>query len=348
MAYTTINKPIDYFNTVTYTGSASNQTVNTNFSPEFVWVKNRIRANEHVLFDIVRGSGNELQSNNTNAENNTSPDILTINSDSFTVEGSINRVNTTLDSSTYVAWHWLGGGTAVSNTDGSITSTVSANTTSGFSIVSYTGTGANATVGHGLGSVPKMIIIKNRDVVRTWVVYHHSIGNTKGLHLDTTAAETTDSTFFNNTTPTSSVFSIGAQGDTNRSSENLIAYCFAEKKGFSKFGSYTGNGNADGPMLYTGFKPAWVMIKRATGGNGNWGIWDNKRNIFNVSNSIQRADTSDAEVTLSPNNDIDILSNGFKIRSTTGLANLSGDEYIYMAFAESPFTTSTGVPTTAR
>ena len=346
MAYTSINKPTDYFNTKLYTGNGSTQSITgVGFAPDMVWTKKRSATDFHAINDKVRGALKIVFPNTTDAEDTSSGCLTSFDSDGFSL-GSNGGFNA--NTATFASWNWLASNTTASNTDGDITSTVSANTTSGFSIVSYTGTGANATVGHGLGQALDMLIVKNRDTAKNWRVWFKGFSGTERLQLDTTDAKTSTATSWNGTIPTSTVFSLGADTNTNNNTDEYVAYCFAEKKGYSKFGSYTGNGNADGTFVYTGFKPAWVMIKRATGGAGDWGIWDTKRNTFNVSNSIQRANTSDAEITLSPNNDIDILSNGFKVRSTTGLANLSGDDYIYMAFAESPFTTSTGVPTTAR
>ena len=344
-----IDKPSDYFNTVLYTGSASDKTVNTNFSPEFIWVKNRTRANEHVLFDIIRGSGNELQSSNTNAENDTSPDILTINSDSFTVEGNINRVNTTLDSSTFVAWHWLANGAGVSNTNGSITSTVSANTTSGFSIVSFTGTGVDGnTVGHGLSQAPELVITKSRTDAHVWYTFGYPINSafpTDGSNLRLNTTDAMIDSAAHEMSIGSSVITIVDSGQINGSSSDYIYYCFHSVKGFSKIGSYTGNGSTDGTFVYTGFKPAFIMVKDYTGAGNNWFIWDNKRDGYNVVNRYLRPNLVDAEGYYEA---VDILSNGFKNRNTSGSANGSGTGYIYMAFAENPFVTSTGVPATAR
>jgi len=347
MAYTNIDKGSDYFETVTYTGTGSSLSISSlDFTPDLVWIKSRSAATEHVLTDSVRGVTKEISSDDNGAEETVAQGLTAFNSDGFTV-GTDGSYNT--NSATYVSWSWLGGGTASSNSDGSITSSVSANTTSGFSIVSWTGTGTNpSTIGHGLGTAPSCIILKNIDASGgsgDWYVGHDGIGWTDRLKLNTTAVTAASSTLWNDTAPNSSVFTISSA--LNFSGDSTIAYCFAEKKGFSKFGSYTGNGNADGPFVYTGMKPSFVMVKGADG-ISDWGMWDIKRNIFNVSNSIQRANTSDAQVTLSPNNDIDILSNGLKVRSTTGLLNVSGNDYIYMAFAENPFVTSTGIPATAR
>jgi hypothetical protein len=247
---------------------------------------------------------------------------------------------------TYVSWNWLASNTTASNTDGSITSTVSANTTSGFSIVSYTGTGSNATIGHGLGVAPKFIIIKVRDADRYWAV-QTSTGAGFEMNLNVTEAQTATSVYWNSTDPTSSVFSVGTNAATNNSGDDYIAYVFAPIKGFSKMGSYTGNGNADGTFVYTGFRPAFYIIKR-TDTTGSWIMKDNKRPGYNVNGSYFVANDSLAESTGSGNVASDELSNGFKIRGTSSSLNTSGGSYIYMAFAESPFTTSTGVPTTAR
>jgi len=209
--------------------------------------------------------------------------------------------------------------------------------------VSYTGTGSTATVGHGLSSAPKMIIVKDLSATKNWTVYHIGVGNDKDILLDVTNAENT-STAWNNTTPTSSVFSIGTLGNVNTSSNNYIAYCFAEKKGYSKFGSYTGNGNADGTFVYTGFKPAWVMVKDSTS-TGQWFMRDNKRDTYNTAVNTVYANSSGAEESSQP---WDMLSNGFKMRNTDVDLNSSSESYIYMCFAENPFTTSTGIPTCAR
>jgi len=341
-----INKPDEYFNTELYTGNGTtgHAITGVGFQPDWVWIKNRGSAGDHALHDAIRGATNRLKSNTTDAEATVLEGVQSFDSDGFTLG---NAGNYNGSSGTYVSWNWLANGTGSSNTDGSITSTVSASTVSGFSIVSYTGNAtAGATIGHGLGVVPKVIFYKNRDQVGDWSVYTEMVGNDRKLQLNLTSASTA-SAHYNSTTPTSSVFTVGSSERTNGSGDSIIAYCFAEKKGFSKFGSYTGNGNANGAFVYTGFKPAFIMVKRSDS-TSNWGMWDTKRNTFNVSNSIQRADTSDAEVTLSPNNDIDILSNSFKVRSTTGLLNTSGGTYIYMAFAENPLVGTNNIPATAR
>jgi hypothetical protein len=347
MAFTNINKPSDYFNTVLYTGDGtSDRTITTPFSPEFTWIKMRSGVDDNVLYDIVRqtssGVGIRLKSNSTEAESDLG-DYVNLISNGFKVDGGIYNNS----GFTFASWNWLANGAGVSNTDGSITSTVSANTTSGFSIVSYTGTGATATVGHGLGVAPDMIITKVRaNSGNNWAVFHKSLGAGNIIWLNLTNAVDADTSFWNNTTPTSSVFSIGTQGDTNRSANTIIAYCFAEKKGFSKFGSYTGNGSTDGTFVYTGFKPAFVMLKSSSSGAVGWITHDNKRIGFNPNNYYVEPNNSNAES--ADTDKILLLSNGFKLISTSASWNSSGASYIYMAFAEHPFTTSTGIPTTAR
>jgi len=347
MAYTTIDKPSDYFNTLIYTGNGSNPRTLTGvgFQPDWVWQKNRTDSNGHTLADAIRGANKTLSSDGNGAEVTDKNDghLDAFTSDGFTVgAGSSSDARVNDGSHTYVAWNWLASNTTASNSNGSITSTVSANTTAGFSIVSFTGTGANATVGHGLNKALDMIIVKNRTTAGNWPVFHKTQGGTKVQWLNLTNATATESGWWNNTDPTSSVFSIGTQNDLNKSSDNIIAYCFAEKKGYSKFGSYTGNGNADGTFVYTGFKPAWVMTKR-TDSTNNWDMFDNKRDGYNSDNNALFANNSNTENTTDR---IDLLSNGFKLRINAN-PNNSGS-HIYMAFAESPFVTSTGIPTTAR
>ena len=338
MAYTTIDKGSKYFNTITYTGNGVGGTniTGVGFQPDLVWIKRRSAVEYHVWNDAVRGVPKNLYSNSTNAED-TGNLMSAIISDGFTVQtdGSVN-----FNGSTYVAWNWLGANTTVSNTSGSITSTVSANTTSGFSIVSYTYTSGSVTVGHGLGVAPSMIIVKTRSQSDNWRVYHKSLGNSAFVSF-TTAAQTTGSTAWNSTSPTSSVFSLGSfWGGT----DTTIAYCFADVKGFSKAFSYTGNGSTDGSYVYCGFSPAFVMIKR-TNSADNWFMYDNKRNTSNVVNKYLLANTSDVEGTFTF---LDMLSNGFKARTTDGSINASGGTYIGIAFAENPFTSSKGIPCTAR
>jgi hypothetical protein len=353
MAYTDIDDPTIYFDTTLYTGNGSSQTL-TMDNIGLLWMKRRDSSIRHCLFDSVRGGHYTGSGNAPLLVSDSSAGAQGTDIDSATKGITFGATQTVIgnDSAGYsynvsghsmVGWQWSAGGSASSNTDGSITSTVSANTTSGFSIVSYTGTGSTATVGHGLSSAPKMIIVKDLSATKNWTVYHIGVGNDKDILLDVTNAENT-STAWNNTTPTSSVFSIGTLGNVNTSSNNYIAYCFAEKKGYSKFGSYTGNGNADGTFVYTGFKPAWVMVKDSTS-TGQWFMRDNKRDTYNTAVNTVYANSSGAEESSQP---WDMLSNGFKMRNTDVDLNSSSESYIYMCFAENPFTTSTGIPTTAR
>ena len=354
MAYTTINKSTDYFNTKLYTGNGSptsnSQTISgIGFQPDFVWTKNRDDTWSNTLINAVSGGTKYLYSDTTDAEATNSTMITAFNSDGYIVgeHGDINR-NTERN----VSWNWLGANGTAANTDGSISSTVSANTTSGFSIVSWTGTGSASTIGHGLNAVPKMYIVKNKSTGSTqWRVYHASLGATKFMCLDATQAVGTASSIFNNTEPTSSVFSVGTDDAANKSGDSLIAYCFAEKTGYSKFGSYTGNGNADGPFVYTGFKPAFIMVKRTDSSTGgSWIMYDTKRNPYNVSDIVLAANSASSEAGWGNVYDVDILSNGFKWRNDggSGYVNVSGASYIYMAFAEAPLVGSNNVPTTAR
>ena len=347
MAYTTINKSGDYFNTKLYTGNGSTQSITgVGFQPDWVWIKQRNLAYSHVLFDAVRGVGKNIQSNSTAAEetNNSSGYLSAFDSDGFTLsQGSSNgdRVNGAYN---YVGWNWKANGQGSSNTDGSINTTyTSANTTSGFSISTYAGTGSAATVGHGLGAVPKMIIVKRLNGASDWMVYHESIGNDHRLRLNTTAAKQ-DNPVWNDTTPTSSVFSMNDNGDANASGGNYVAYCFAEKKGFSRFGSYVGNGSVSGPFVYTGFKPAFVLVKNASAAN-NWFLQDSKRLGYNGANHLQKPNSNGADDT---GTHIDMLSNGFKTIVSSANCNGSGNTMIYMAFAEEPFVASNGVPAVAR
>jgi hypothetical protein len=320
----------NYFNPVLYTGTgASLGVTGVGFQPDLVWVKSRSAATDHAWYDAVRGVQKQIESNNTGAETTETTGLTAFGSDGFTT-GALAQMNTS--SATYVAWNWKANGAGSSNTSGSITSTVSANTTSRFSVVTFTGTGANATIGHGLGVVPSMIIVKSRTVVQSWIVYHASLGNTSAMLLSSNASSDANIVYWNNTSPTSTVFSLGTNTATNQNGSSNVAYCFAEVAGYSKFGSYTGNGSTDGPFVFTGMRPAYVMIKR-TDSASDWYIWDTKRDTYNVVTNTLLADTSGAETSATS---IDDLSNGFKCRSAT-VVNASGGTYIYMAFAESPF-----------
>jgi len=349
----TIDKPSKYFNTVLYTGDGTNSKAITGvgFQPDWLWIKIRAgSAQEHVLVDAVRGATKSLESETTDAEETTSNTVASLDSDGFTL-GTTPRNRVNQSASTYASWNWKANGTGSSNTAGTITSTVSANTTSGFSIVSYTGTGATATVGHGLGVTPKMLIVKKRDSAGTdWTVWGSILGGTVGsekIALNGTVAKSTglNSSWFNNTAPTSTLFTVGTQSDVNGSGGTYIGYCFADVKGFSKFGSYTGNGSTDGTFVYTGFKPAFLLFKRSSGAGNNWVLLDNKRNTFNIMGEGLFPNSSDAGFAYSI---IDFTSNGFKLRASDVWNNGSGETIIYMAFAENPFVSSKGIPTTAR
>jgi len=344
MAYSSIVKPSVYFNTKLYSGNGTNATgiTGVGFQPDWVWIKERSSTSPHKLLDAVRGATKELESSSTDAEATESTSLQSFNSDGFTVgtNGAVNE-----NSQTYASWNWKANGTGSSNTDGSITSTVSANTTSGFSIVSWNGN--SGTVGHGLGVKPAMIILKSRQSTTNWVVMHKGLGNmdTNILVLNTTTGA--DSGGSGMAEPTSSVFTMASGLSPN---DNLIAYCFAEKTGYSKFGSYAGNSNTDGTFVYTGFKPAWIMVKK-TNDTASWILKDNKRPGYNVNGTYIIPDDSSAEASGSGNVASDELSNGFKIRGTSNALNASGGSYIYMAFAEEPLVSNSGtdgVPATAR
>ena len=351
MAYTNVNDPSVYFQTTLYTGNGGTQSVtnggNSDLQPDLVWIKDRDSgAAYHRLVDTVRGATKLLYSNGTNAQDTDATSLTSFNSDGFTVSsgGGVNA-----SGNSFVSWNWKAGTSftndASSTGIGTIDSAGSFNNTAGFSIVSYTGTGSNGTIKHGLSTAPEMYITKSLSNARSWAVYNQNIGNTKALFLNSTDAQDTDATYWNSTSPTSSVLSLGTRSEMNHSGENFIAYCFAPKQGYSKFGSYTGNGNADGTFVYTGFKPA-LIIQKNSGATGNWILYDNKRDVDNVANKILIPNNSSAEASAC---DVDLLSNGFKFRAVNDASsNKSANTYIYMAFAEYPFTSSTGTPVTAR
>jgi hypothetical protein len=362
MAYTTIDDPSAHFQTKIYSGQNSVQSVtndgNSDLKPDWLWIKSRNDSDIHVITDSTRGTDLYLQTNNDAGEVSSTGDVESFDTDGFSLAGVNDRVNT--NGGLYVAWQWkANGGTTSSNTDGGITTTIQANTTAGFSIVTYTGNGATGqTVGHGLGAVPKIIISKDRggsSNVPTWRTYHVSNGATKYLQLPQTDAASTF-TDWNDTTPTSSVYSIGGSGGyrpTNTNSTNYVAYVFAEVQGFSRINQYVGNGNADGPFTYTGFKPAYVFIKESTNAGTDWAIMDSARTPTNANGTYEFtwANLTAAEFTDGDsgiNMEIDFLSNGFKIRTSRNELNRNASAYVFMAFAENPFTTSTGIPTTAR
>ena len=336
--YTTIDNPTKHFNTVLYTGNGSTAHAITGvgFQPDWVWCKARSITKDHLLFDINRGVTNALKTNASLAVDTNSEFLQAFGTDGFTV-GNQGKINTS--SATYVSWNWLGANGTASNSNGSITSTVSANQTAGLSIVTYTGNGtAGATVGHGLGSVPKMIIVKVRNTSNSWVVYHTSLGATKFIEMNSTGAVQTNSTRFNDTEPTSSVFSLGSAAGVNTNSDTHVAYCFAEKQGYSKFGKWTGTGQSSGPFIYTGFRPAFLSWKMSSS-TENWYINDNKREPYNDdSMTVLYPNLNNADGAL--NDEIDLLANGFKINGTNSAHNTDGATYIYWAFAEHPLVTA--------
>ena len=357
MAYTTIDDPSAYFHTQLYTGNGASTRAITNdanagdFQPDWLWIKQRSQgARSHSQWDSSRGASQRLQSDITGAEETQTNDQKSFDTNGFTV-GSGNITNE--NSQTFAAWQWKcnSGSTSVNNS-GSVQSTVQVNQDAGFSIVTYTGTGSgDITVGHGLGAVPKLIIGKVRNQAYSWRVYHASVGNNKTLVLNGNNAAASSNSW-GNTTPTSSVFTAGRGGDDNMnfgSGDTIVAYCFAEKQGYSKFGSFTGNGNVDGPFIYTGFKPAFAIFKR-TDTTGNWymmtgKIGDNGQDGNPLEDRLE-ANTNVAEADMGQG--YDFLSNGIKVRHNGGEINGSANTFIYMAFAEHPFVSSTGAPTTAR
>jgi hypothetical protein len=295
-----------------------------------VWTKDRSTTNSHALYDVVRGVSKNLRTNATNAEATISG-VTAFNSNGFTVGAD---ADSNANGNSLVAWQWKANGAGVTNTSGSITSTVSANTTAGFSVVTYTGTSANATVGHGIGVAPSMIIVKSISTVTSWSVYHQSIGAGNELILNSTAASAASANSWNSTAPTSSVFSVGTAGSTNTSPRTYVAYCFAAVAGYSAFGSYTGNGSTDGPFVFLGFRPRFLLMKSAVGSTGSWWLYDSSRDTYNVEQNFLMPNNSNAETVVAGP---DFLSNGFKLRTSTGDLNTNGSTFIYMAFAENPF-----------
>ena len=352
MAYTTINDPSAHFQTVLYTGDGnSTQAItnggNSNLQPDWIWTKQRSHSVGHNLVDSNRGASKALFSEGTDAED-TGGNISSFNSDGFTTTDA-NRTNQ--DGRTFAAWQWkANGGTTTNNTDGDQASTVQANTTAGFSIATYSGDGSgNFTVGHGLGSTLDAIIVKRKDDTSNWYVWHKNL--TSGayvVYLNANNAEASESTIWNSTVPTSSVFTIGTDANL-KTTGDYVAYCFVGKQGYSKFGGYTGNGNnGDGSFIYTGFKPKWLMIKRAVGGTQNWHMSDTSMKNTNENTQRLLPSLTAAEETRPTTDSINFLSNGFKCNSGENILNDNGDTYIYWAFAENPFVSSNGIPATAR
>ena len=328
----TIAKPSTVMDTVLYTGTGASLTPTSSlgFSPDLVWIKGRSGATDHALYDTVRGAQARLESNTTDAEVATDGGLTAFNSNGFTL-GTLAQVNT--NAATYAGWCWDAGSSTVTNTAGTISSQVRANANAGFSVVTYTGTGANATVGHGLGVAPSFLIVKRRNIGGSvWRIYHSSLGATQVMRFTVSAAQT-DATAWNSTAPSSTVFSVGTLVDINQSAGQYVAYCFAPVAGYSAFGRYTGTFGTDGPFAYCGFRPRWLLIKCDVGGT-NWAMLDAARPDYNVTNNLLAANLGSAEGTADR---VDITSNGFKLRTTDGSVNTGAGTHIYAAFAEFPF-----------
>ena len=355
MAYTNIDDSSVHFQTALYTGLGTAKSVtndgNSNLKPDLIWFKNRPSTVSHAFYDTNRGVNKFLAlDQNTSAETTTASgyELTSFDTNGFSL--GLNQFGTNNQDNTqyYAAWQWkANGGTTASNTDGGITTTVQANTDAGFSIVTYTGTGSSNTIGHGLGVAPDMMIVKNRSGAYNWAVYHKDSNSSPEdyyAQLNTNNAFSLATDIFGTSSATSSVIGVKNFNETNASGSNYVAYCFAEKQGYSQFGSYVGNGSPNGMCVYTSFKPAFIMVKKSNS-TGGWVINDSKRIGHNPNNYDLYANANSAE---EDNDRFDLLSNGFKARSTSSPSNSVGAIYIYMAFAENPFVTSTGIPTTAR
>jgi hypothetical protein len=354
MAYTTIDDPSAYFHIQLYTGTGSSNAItndgNSDLQPDWIWLKDRSATNGHAVQDTSRGITNVLFTNGTDYENQyTNTVVDSVQSDGFTVS---TNANSNTNTNNYVAWQWKANGgsrTTFTESGNNPGGGYQANTTAGFSIVDYTGTGSAGTVQHGLGAVPHLIIAKRRNASDSWRVYHKDLGLNGSypnfLQLDLSNATASGDSGNFTATPSSTVFSIGNYSVLNTDGSTYIAYAFTEKQGYSKFGSYKGNGNADGPFVYTGFKPAWLLLKQSSASGENWRLFDSARSTFNQVNKHLVPSTSGAE---SAETGCDFLSNGFKLRDADAHQNASGATYVYIAFAEHPFVSSEGVPVTAR
>jgi len=353
MAYTNIDDPSAYFHTQLYTGNGSTQNITNNanagnFKPDYIWTKARGDNGSHTNQDSNRGAGKQFYPNLTYQEENVQGvSAFLTNGFSLGSNGTSNANNIT-----HVAWQWkCNGGTTASNSDGTITSTVQANTTAGFSIITYTGTGSVGTIGHGLGVAPKMLIVKNRTTALDWAIYHKDLTDDGYVVAfnNTDAQADSGTNRWNHTAPTSSVIHIGAGQQTNQNTNNMVCYAFAPIQGYSKFGSYVGNGHVRGPFIYTGFKPAFLIVKNITNSGYDWAMTDNKRSPVNEVDKYLWPNSTGYEYSGSGINlDMDYLSNGIKLRTSRSETNHNGATFIYMAFAENPFVTSTGTPATAR
>jgi hypothetical protein len=345
MAYTTINKSTDYFNTKLISGNGGTQSITgVGHQPDFTWIKSRSRVDPHSLTDAVRGVSSQLDSSLAGVQTTHSDAITSFNSDGFSLgsQADVNRSGTT-----FASWNWKANGAGSANTDGNTATTVSVNTTSGFSIVKWTGTSGNTTIGHGLGVVPEMVIGKNTGSNGTnWIVYHKNLTSGYFSKLNLSNAQDNANSYFT-ADPTNSILSLTGNTAMNSSGNDMIAYCFAGKTGYSKFGSYNGNGSTNGPFVYTGFKPAFLLIKSSTYA-GNWLMYDDKRELKNIdSGNPLNANEAGTE---SPNVNyaIDFLSNGFKLRNNNGNIQNNGEKMFYMAFAEAPLVGTNGVTAKAR
>ena len=351
MAYTNTDDPSAYFQTALYTGTGSANNAITNdgnsdLQPDWIWFKSRDAGHSHYVVDSSRGRDKGLYPDVNNLEvtsSGSTTDCQSFDTDGFTVGTPEDANSTNSSSSTKVAWQWkCNGGTTSTNTDGDINSTVQVNSDAGFSIVTDSPPNTTArSIGHGLGVAPQVVIRRARTRVENWRVFHSAAGSTGGLTLDSTAAYNSSTTLF--TGVTSTTFGVGTDFSVN-GGYNYISYCFAEKQGYSKFGKYVGNGNANGSFVYTGFKPAMIILKR-TDATNNWLIYDHKRSGYNPKQDKLYPDDASAEDASTTS--VDLLSNGFKLRASSASQNASGGTYIYMAFAENPFVAG-GIPTTAR
>jgi hypothetical protein len=338
-----INSGRDHFAATTYTGTGSNLSISNtdnghSFQPDLVWIKGRSVNYEHAIFDAVRGVRNVIRTSADGAEATEAAgtSLTSFDTGGFSLGTNGTTASTNVNGSTFVAWQWKASqGIPQLNTDGTITSTVSVNRDAGFSIVTYTGTGVNATVGHGLSVAPKMFFVKKRSTIQAWGVWHTALAGTQYMVLNTTAAAVTSATLWNSTIPTSTVFSLGTDSQGNSSGQTYVAYCWSEVPGYSKFGYYTGNGTTNGPFMYCGFRPRFVLIK-VSSTTGDWAIQDSSRSTYNAANALLWPDLVNAEYTTA-GVELDYLSNGFKVRNTNALYNSNAATYIFMAFAENPF-----------
>tara|TARA_R110000744_G_C19251987_1_gene550391 strand:+ start:1 stop:1056 length:1056 start_codon:yes stop_codon:yes gene_type:complete len=351
MAYTDIDDPSVHFQTALYTGNATQRDItndgNSDLQPDWVWIKCRSAVESHMLYDSNRGVTKDLRSDGNNAENTNAQGLQTFNSDGFQL-GTLQNVN--FNTKTMVAWQWKCNGgtteTAVDESGNNPANVRQTNTTAGFSIITYTGTGAAGTIAHGLGAAPDLIINKKRSATGDWDIYYGD--NTDYLALNANSGTADNADRWNDTSPTSSVFTLGSGANSNQDGATFVSYCFRSIQGYSKIGSYTGNGNANGTFVYTGFEPAWIMVKLSSANGNSWQIVDNKRNPINTGNGKRLFPNNTNAEASSDSEGFDFLSNGFKLRNASGGGNTNAATYIFMAFAEHPFVSSEGVPTTAR